>query len=213
MTRYEVIENLSVALDTLRMRKVRSGLTILGVVIGVTTVIAVASIIDGLNGEIQERVRRLGSNTLIITRFPPMQNTARLAEKYRVRKYLEDEDAAFIEEASPAVSYATVFAQRINYNEKLDEIRHGDAHVERFLLRGVQPEYINAFPLFAVAEGRFISAFDDEHARNVVVIGRAIADSLFPSMDPVGKEVRINGRIYEVVGTFEPDQGLFRAWE
>jgi len=181
----------------------------LGVVIGVTTVIAVASIIDGLNGEIQERVRRLGSNTLIITRFPPMQNTARLAEKYRVRKYLEDEDAAFIEEASPAVSYATVFAQRINYNEKLDEIRHGDAHVERFLLRGVQPEYINAFPLFAVAEGRFISAFDDEHARNVVVIGRAIADSLFPFMDPVGKEVRINGRLYEVVGTFEPDQGLF----
>jgi putative ABC transport system permease protein len=209
MTRYEVIENLSVALDTLRTRKVRSGLTILGVVIGVTTVIAVASIIDGLNGEIQERVRRLGSNTLIITRFPPMQNAARLAEKYRVRKYLEDEDAAFIEEASPAVSYATVFAQRINYNEKLDEIRHGDAHVERFLLRGVQPEYINAFPLFAVAEGRFISAFDDEHARNVVVIGRAIADSLFPFMDPVGKEVRINGRLYEVVGTFEPDQGLF----
>jgi len=211
MTRHEVRENLSVAADTLRARKVRSGLTILGIVIGVTTVIAIASIIDGLNGEIQERVRRLGSNTLIITRFPPMQNTARLAEKYRVRKYLEDEDAAFIEEASPAVSYATVFAQRINYNEKVDEIRYGDAHVERFLLRGVQPEYINAFPLFAVGTGRFISAFDDEHARNVVVIGQAIADSLFPFMDPVGKEVRINGRLYEVIGTFEPDQGLFSS--
>ena len=76
MTRHEVFENLSVAFDTLRARKVRSGLTILGVVIGVTTVIAVASIIDGLNGEIKERVQRLGSNTLFVTRIPPAQNTA-----------------------------------------------------------------------------------------------------------------------------------------
>ena len=81
MTRHEVLENLSVALDTLRARKVRSGLTILGIVIGVTTVIAVAAIIDGLNGEIKERVQRLGSNTLFITRIPPMQNTARLPRR------------------------------------------------------------------------------------------------------------------------------------
>jgi hypothetical protein len=58
-----------------------------------------------------------------------------------------------------------VFANRINFNDQTDEIRYGDAHVERFFLRGVQPEYINAFPLFAVAEGRFISAYDEEHAR------------------------------------------------
>src|SRR5216684_1249473 len=159
MTRHEVLENLSVALDTLRARKVRSGLTILGIVIGVTTVISVAAIIDGLNGEIKERVQRLGSNTLFITRIPPMQNTARLPAKIRVRKYLEEEDAAFIQESSPAVAYATVFANRINFNDQTDEIRYGDAHIERFFLRGVQPEYINAFPLFAVAEGRFISAF------------------------------------------------------
>jgi putative ABC transport system permease protein len=212
MTRHEVLENLSVALDTLRARKVRSGLTILGIVIGVTTVIAVASIIDGLNGEIQERVRRLGSNTLFITRIPPIQNTARLPAKIRVRKYLQEEDAAFIEDASPAVSYATVFAQRINFNDQVDEIRYGDAHVERFFMRGVQPAYINAFPLFAVAEGRFISAYDEEHARNVIVIGRAIAESLFPFLDPLGRSVRLNGRLYEVVGVFEPDQGLFSSF-
>src|SRR5450631_564819 len=212
MTRHELLENLSVAIDTLRARKVRSGLTILGVVIGVTAVIAVASIIDGLNGEIKERVQRLGSNTLFVTRIPPMQNTARLPARIRMRKYLEEEDAAFIEESSPAVSYATVFANRINFNEQADEIRYGDAHVERFFLRGVQPEYIEAFPLFAVAQGRFISAFDEGHARSVVVIGRSIADSLFPSVDPLGKEVRLNGRLYEVVGVFEPDQGLFSSF-
>ena len=91
MTRHEVVENLSVALDTLRASKVRSGLTILGIVIGVTTVISVASIIDGLNGEIKERVQKLGSNTLFITRIPPMQNATRLPEKIRVRKYLQDD--------------------------------------------------------------------------------------------------------------------------
>ena len=63
MTRQEVFENLAVAFDTLRARKVRSGLTILGIVIGVTTVISVAAIIDGLNGEIKERVSRLGSKS------------------------------------------------------------------------------------------------------------------------------------------------------
>jgi putative ABC transport system permease protein len=212
MTRYELVENLWVALDTLRANKVRSGLTILGIVIGVTTVISVASIIDGLNGEIKERVQKLGSNTLFITRIPPMQNTARLPEKIRVRKYLEESDAQFIEDSSPAVSYATVFANRINFNDQTDEIRYKDAHVERFFLRGVQPEYINAFPLFGIAEGRFIAAFDEEHARNVVVIGRAIADSLFPSVDPLEKTVRLDGRPYEVIGVFEPDQGLFSSF-
>ena len=212
MTRHEILENLSVALDTLRARKVRSGLTILGIVIGVTTVIAVASIIDGLNGEIKERVQRLGSNTLFITRFPPTQDANRLPAKIRVRKYLQDEDAAFVAEASPAVSYATVFANRLNFAEQTDELRYGNEHVERFFLRGVQPQYINAFPLFAIAEGRFISAFDDEHARSVIDIGQSIANSLFPSVDPVGKEVRLNGRLYEVVGVFEPDQGLFSSF-
>src|ERR1700733_5037701 len=113
MTRDEALENVAVAIETLRAKKVRSGLTILGVVIGVTTVIAVASIIDGLNGEIKERVEKLGWNSLFVSRIPPMENTHRLPAKSRVRKYLEEEDAAFLEESSPAVSYATVFANRI----------------------------------------------------------------------------------------------------
>jgi putative ABC transport system permease protein len=212
MTRHEVLENLSVAFDTIRSRKVRSALTILGVVIGVTTVIAVASIIDGLNGEIKSRVERLGSNTLFITRFPATQNAGNLPAKFRTRKYLQEDDASFIEASSPAVSYATVFANRINFNDQVDEIRYGNAHVERFFLRGVQPHYIDAFPLFAVAQGRFISQFDEEHARDVVVIGRSIAGSLFANVDPLGKSVRIDGRLYEVVGVFEPDEGLFSSF-
>jgi putative ABC transport system permease protein len=212
MTRHEIIENLWVALDTVRSRKIRSGLTILGIVIGVTTVISVASIIDGLNGEIKNRVERLGSNTVIITRFPAMQDATRLPDKIRTRKYLRDEDGPYLEQACPSVSHATVFANRINFNEQNDEIRYGALHVERFFLRGVQPEYANVFRLFAISQGRFISAFDEEHARSVVVIGRALADSLFPNLDPLGKIVRLDGRTYEVIGVFEPDQGLFSSF-
>src|SRR5450432_4893606 len=123
MTRHEAIENLLVAMDTLRSHKVRSGLTILGIVIGVTSVIAVASIIDGLNGVIKERVQRLGSNTIFLTRFPAGQGGNRIAAKYRNRKYLQDDDAKFIEETSPAVAFATVMAQRIDFSQG-DEIRY-----------------------------------------------------------------------------------------
>jgi putative ABC transport system permease protein len=212
MTRHELIENVGIALETLRARKVRSALTILGIVIGVTSVITVAAIIDGLNGVVKERVARLGSNTLFVTRMPTGTGPGRLPEKIRIRKYLEDGDAQYLEECCDGVAYATVFANRMNFGEQTDEIRYGDAHVERFFLRGVQPEYARALPLFAIGEGRFISAYDEEHARPVVVIGQSIADSLFPNSDPVGKEVRLNGRLYEVIGVFEPDQGLFSAF-
>jgi putative ABC transport system permease protein len=209
MRRDEFIENISVALGTLRDRKVRSALTILGIVIGVTSVIAVASIIDGLNGLIKERVSRLGSNTLFITRIPAGQRADRLPANIRARKYLEDGDEKFLEENCPGVAYATIFGQRINFGEQLDEMRYGDARIQRFFLRGTQPQYAQAIPLFAIAQGRFVSAYDEEHARNVVVIGRAIAESLFPHIDAIGKQVRLNGRLYEVIGLFEPDQGLF----
>ena len=207
-----LIENLWVALDTLRSRKARSALTILGIVIGVTSVITVAAIIDGLNGVVKERVSRLGSNTLFITRIPTGQGPGRLTQKIRVRKYLEDGDAKYLEESCDGVSYATVFANRINFGEQADEIRYGDAHVERFFLRGTQPEYAKALPLFSIGEGRFISTYDEEHARAVAVIGRSIADSLFPTTDPLGKQVRLDGRWYEVIGVFEPDQGLFSGF-
>jgi putative ABC transport system permease protein len=203
------MENLAVALDTIRARKVRSGLTILGIVIGVTSVIAVASIIDGLNGVIKQRVEKLGSRTLFVVRFPFGTNPARMPQKIRIRKYLQDDDAPFIEQSCPAVAYATVFGTRIDLGAVADSIRYGDAHVERFILRGVEPEYIDAFPLFSVSEGRFISQYDEDHARNVINIGQAIANSLFPQVDPIGKMVRLDGRLYEVIGVFEPDQGLF----
>jgi putative ABC transport system permease protein len=207
--RPELRENLLVALDTLNSRKVRSALTILGIVIGVTSVIAVASIIDGLNGYIQKRVQSMGSQTFFVTRIPPGLRFGQPPQKIRLRKYLQLGDAQFLKDSSPSIAVATSFMNRINFGEENDTIWYGSAHVERLILRGVEPDYTRVIPLFSVAQGRFISAFDLEHARSVVVIGTAIADSLFPHSDPIGKTVRLNGRPYEVIGVFDKDAGLF----
>ena len=94
-----------------------------------------------------------------------------------------------------------------------DAIVYGNERVERLIIRGVQPEYAAALPLFSVSTGRFISQYDDEHARDVAVIGAAIADSLFPHSDPIGKAVRLNGKLFEVIGVFDRDPGLFGGFQ
>jgi putative ABC transport system permease protein len=130
--------------------------------------------------------------------------------KIRMRKYLEIADAQYLKETVPGLDVSAAFANRIDFAQSQpDSIRYGDEHVERLIVRGTQPEYAVALPLFSVATGRYISPFDEEHARSVVVIGSAIADSLFPHTDPIGKEVRLDGRVYEVIGVFEKDPGLF----
>jgi putative ABC transport system permease protein len=210
MTRSEIRENMLVALDTLRARKVRSFLTILGIVIGVTSVIAVAAIIDGLNGYMINRIKSFGSRSLFITRIPAGFTGGRLPHRILMRKYLEISDAQYLRDTVPGLDVSTAFLQRIDIgNTPPDSIRYADEHVERLIIRGCQPDYAAAIALFTVASGRFISQYDEEHARNVVVIGAAIAGTLFPHTDPIGKEVRLDGRLYEVIGVFEKDEGVF----
>jgi putative ABC transport system permease protein len=205
-----ILENLSVALDTLRARKGRSALTVLGIVIGVTSVIAVASIIDGLNGYIKGRIAAVGSRLFIVTRVPFGTNPFHPPQKVRARRFIRIEDAAFIREAFPSVAYATTFADKFALSGTgTNDIRYGKELVERFFLRGVQQEFSKAVPQFAVATGRFITQDDEEHSRAVAVIGAGIADTLFPQIDPVGKQVRLNGKPYDVIGVFEQDPGLF----
>jgi putative ABC transport system permease protein len=174
-------------------------------------VISVAAIIQGLNRVIQERVESIGSRTYFISRIPFAQ-FGRLPEKIRRRKYFRYSDAQYLKEAVPALEYVTCFENRPSFGERVfspNEVRYGSERVERVLIRGVEPEYVNAIPLFGVAQGRFVTRYDVEHASPVVVIGDAIAGSLFPQTDPIGKTIRVNGRLYDVIGVFEKDPGMF----
>jgi putative ABC transport system permease protein len=209
MTVAQARENFLAAMETLRSSKVRSALTVLGIVIGVSSVISMAAIIQGLNKFVQDRVESLGSRTYFISRFPPGTDPSRWPERIRIRKYFDYDYAQSIRQAAPHVQIITTFGTRGFFFGDSNLITSGDRSVEKVIVRGAEPEYAEAIPLFSVGRGRFISSFDQEHSRPVVVLGAAISDSLFPNLDPLGKNVRINGALYEVVGVFDHDQGLF----
>src|SRR5713226_6308707 len=202
-------ENFYSAMETLRTSKVRSALTVIGIVIGVSSVISMAAIIQGLNKFVQTKVESLGSRTYFVSRFPPGTDPSRWPERIRTRKYFEYNYADFIRQAAPDVQIVTTVGTRAFFFGDTNLITSGDHSVEKVIVRGAEPQYTEAIPLFTIERGRFISAFDQEHARSVVVLGAAISESLFPNSDAVGKEVRINGAVYEVIGVFEHNQGLF----
>ena len=209
MTHSEFGENLKVAWDTLRSHKVRSGLTLLGIVIGVTSVISVAAVIEGLNHYIQSKVEQLGSRTYFITRFPPGTDPNRMPEKIRLRRFLHYSDAVDLKRLCPDVDAATTIATRASFFGQANEIRYEGERIQSVFVRGAEPSYIDALPMFSIDTGRFISALDEEHASPVVVLGANVVDALFPRLDPLGKEVIINGGLYTVIGTFTHEEGLF----
>ena len=209
MTASQARENCLAALETLRSSKVRSALTVLGIVIGVSSVISMASIIQGLNKFVQDKVESLGSRTYFVSRFPPGSDPSRWPQSIRTRKFFEYDYADFIRQAAPDVQTVTTFGTRGFFFGDSNLITNGNRSVEQVIVRGVEPQYAETIPLFTVGRGRFISAFDQEHARPVVVLGAAINESLFPYTDAVGKTVRINGELYDVIGVFEHDPGLF----
>ncbi len=206
-------ESLNVSLDTLRSHKGRSALTVLGIVIGVTSVISVAAIITGLNGYVEGKVAAFGPNTYFLTRIPVgPQNFGRQTEKVRARHYFESDYADRLRAAAPdAIETVSILGTRASFFDpnQSNQIRYEANLVDKIFVRGAGPEYEKAIPLFAVEHGRYIARFDEDHARFVVVLGADIADSLFPSIDPLGRTVRLNGLNFEVIGVFAREPGLF----
>src|SRR6266849_9433396 len=140
MTPAQVRENFLAALETLRSSKVRSALTVLGIVIGVSSVISMAAIIQGLNKFVQDRVERLGSRTYFISRFPFGTDPSRLPERIRTLKYLEYNYAEFVREAAPDVRIVTTFGTRGFFFGDSNRITSGDRSVEKVVIRGAEPE-------------------------------------------------------------------------
>ncbi|MEZ5394344.1 MAG: ABC transporter permease [Bryobacterales bacterium] len=211
MTFAQARENLGEAVDALRARKGRTFLTLLGVVIGVAAVITVAALIEGLNRDVIGRVQQLGSKVFFVGTLPAGMTPDRAPEAIRKRKDITYDYRRIIEESCPAVEFATVFADRSFVFGFSNEVRYRDQSATNFFLRGVDEHFDDAFPMASVQQGRFITEADERRARPVVVIGLAIAESLFPNLDPIGKTVRLNGLPYEVIGLLQPDEGLFRG--
>ncbi len=196
------------ALATIASQKMRAFLTMLGVVIGVASVISVAAIIHGLNQHITDKVREIGTQVFFVTRFKAF-NFERLTEEIRKRKYLTYEDAVAVRQQCPTVQKVTPILTRALFFGQENEIRYQNNRVENPFVRGGEPELVDVLPVYAVKEGRFLTAEENQHAARVSVLGAAIADSLFGPLDPLEREVRVNGLPFKVIGVFEPHQGLF----
>ncbi len=208
MNAHQIRENLTVAFESVVRQKTRSLLTILGVVIGVASVISVAAIIEGLNHNIISRVQAMGSKAFFVGRIPA-GTFGRLPEHIRLRKHFKYDDIRVLRECCPHVEYATAFLTRAAFFNQTNEARYRNEQAQNVILRGVDEDYSAAIPMFEVAEGRSITRYDQSSARSVAVIGQAIASDLFPHVDPIGRTIRVNGVPFEVIGVFLKDEGLF----
>lgn len=203
-------ENAQMALTTLRENKMRSFLTVLGVVIGITALLSVVSILMGVYADVNSYLSDYGTETFFIFRFDPGIHAGRLSPEERARKPLALEDAEAIQELCPAVRAVTASV----YPRWEDEGPQRGPVTARYLSKEVSgidyngtlpatEEVFNSHP----ARGRFFSEAENQHRAEVAVIGPDIAKTLYPDMDPLGKPILIDGVSYDVIGVLEPRKG------
>ena len=196
-------EILLLALDSLRNNKLRSFLTILGVVIGVATVIGMSSIISGLNRNISSQIQDLGSNLVFIQRIPPTIG-GRVPSEMFSRKKLTLEDADAIAEL-PLVQAISPVLQYLNFNGSSNSfsVRYRDHTAKNTIFIGATPEVATVMNLH-IAAGRWINETDHTHNSSVVVLGHDTAETIFPeNVDPIDKEVEIEGQPFRVIGVLD----------
>lgn len=203
-------ENAQMALTTLRENKMRSFLTVLGVVIGITALLSVVSILMGVYADVNAFLSDYGTDTLWIFRFDPGIHTGRLTPEERARKPLTLEDAEAIEEFCPAVRAVTASL----YPRFEDEGPQRGPITARYLSKEVSGiDYNGTLPATEEVfnsrpeRGRFFSEAENQHRADVAVIGPDIVKTLYPDMDPLGKPILIDGVSYEVIGVLEKRKG------
>jgi putative ABC transport system permease protein len=203
-------EEVLLALDTLRKNKLRSALTILGIVIGITTVITVTAVINGLNENVLGGIRELGSDTIIAYRFP-WASLSRPPSEWFTRKELQPEWAEdiarlpHVKAASPAMR---IFQPQ--FGSGTADVRRGAFRAKNVILQGNQPSIGEIFDL-KIEFGRFYNETDAEHRAPVVLLGYDTVRILFPESPEhsVGQEVIVDGQLFTVIGTLQKQkQGI-----
>jgi len=200
-------ESVKMALDTLRTNKMRSGLTILGIVIGVMTVITISSVINGLNTSVSTLVSQFGTNVLWVFRFPAIG--VKLTAEMLARKQMTYDDMLEIAKL-PHVVASTAGLQFTNRSFGVGSVvaKYGQRKAENVSLEGDTPSTLTVYDK-VLSAGRFFTITDQERAADVTVLGHDVAETLFGVIDPIGKEVNIEGRTFTVIGVFEKQKTAF----
>lgn len=195
-------EVLGMAWDSLRSHKMRSALTVLGIVIGITMVVGMTSLIRGFDKTMTGQIETLGSDTLYLVKFGGRLVTS--GEEFRrlmARPDITERDAETIAAEAESVEGVSVMYGS-GFPPTVATLRFEAQRTRQTQIMGVSPQFIDAGDM-ELADGRFISSVDLQRRSDVVVLGNAAATTLFPNRDPIGQRVRINRREYRVVGTIQ----------
>lgn len=200
--RSDIYENLKMALATLRANKLRSFLTVVGVMIGVITVMLISSIISGVDTAVKTELESYGTNSIFLSKYNPGIHIGRMSREERMRKNLTYDDAIALTQL-PAVELSVPFLDIGNnfWGQKLTVTGPGKTS-NSVGLNGTLPDFERA-GTHVTKEGRFFSQFENDSNEAVCVIGSAVGEDFFPFGSPVGQTIGIGGNQFRVVGVLE----------
>jgi len=188
------LEAIRIAFGAIRANKLRSILTLIGVIVGVMVVVAVASVIEGANVYVSEKIANLGSQVVILDKFGIITNFDEFIKAQKRNKDLTLDDADALREQVKLAEFVGVRDDR-NAN-----IKSGGQQIEDVDVGGVTANMVYIDQTIQVDVGRYISLTDEEHHTPVAFIGTDLQERFFSGVDPLGKEIRVNGLPFEVVG-------------
>ncbi len=197
---YDFWEGFRIALRALHVHKLRSALTTIGIVIGIVTVTAMFTVINGLERGFEESMSMLGNDVLYIDKMPWFTQRKDFV-KYRNRPDIKEDLIKVILEQSRYVAAVapSVFTVR--------PIRYRDRALYGVFIQGSTPAQTSISDV-DLTEGRWYNDFENRTARNVCIIGSEVAENLFPSEMAIGKQIRVGGHRFEVIGVLA-EQGKF----
>jgi putative ABC transport system permease protein len=197
------------AIDTLRTNKLRSGLTILGIVIGVMTVIVISSVVNGLNSNVAAVVEQLGSNVLFVFRFPVF--TGKPTTEMLTRKQLTYDDAVAMGQLPHVVAVSPVLQYQDHstmFGGGSTTVKGGGRTIQNTSLEGSTPPDKDVANIEILA-GRYFTDGELQRAAKVAVLGHDTAEELFGVQDAVGKEINVAGEIFTVIGVRGKEKTAF----
>jgi len=195
------VDILMMAVDSIRSNKMRTFLTVLGVVIGVLTIVAMVAVIEGINGSFAKEIESMGANVLFVSKYEPGINVGRPSEEIRRRKKLTVADAEAIAANCESISAVTPELQFFRFLPPV-KVKYLGREVENPQVYGDNHLYLQIYESYSIDQGRFFTEAENRSRAEVCVIGAELVDALFPNGNPIGKEVQLDGRTMTVIGTF-----------
>jgi len=195
------------AFDSLRSNKLRSFLTLLGIMIGVMTVIGMVSVIQGLNRAFLADLESVGSDIIAVAKYEPGIQVGDRSEEERQRKDFTIEDAMAIEEECSLVKAVAVDIV-VNVFEDIT-IKYQNTKAQDAIILGMNENWPEVLTVYRPVKGRFITKADVDHRAKVCVLGAELNETLFPHSEAVGEEIRIGPEKFLVVGVLEKRGSMF----